>query len=233
NGDLAPRETMPEYLHPGVYVEETSFRAKPIEGVSTSTAGLVGRTRKGAEGRPTLVTSFTQFVREFGEPFSTPTQTGDYLGHAVRAFFENGGRRAYIVRVLAGDARAATSDEDPTAAPDNLIGLGAALRLRTTVIGPTRTLPLDSLRNIRDGVQLEIWTRGSTTGPHFTVVVDEYDTARNTVTLTADLPTGTVLNPAATYVLVDGVPPQGGSHVDGPIARARSRGAGGNDIAVE
>jgi len=33
---------MPEYLAPGVYIEETSFRPKTIEGVSTSTAGFVG-----------------------------------------------------------------------------------------------------------------------------------------------------------------------------------------------
>ena len=31
---------MPEYLAPGVFVEEVSFRAKSIEGVETSTAGL-------------------------------------------------------------------------------------------------------------------------------------------------------------------------------------------------
>ena len=37
---------MPEYLAPGVYVEETSYRAKSIEGVSTSTAGFVGPTRR-------------------------------------------------------------------------------------------------------------------------------------------------------------------------------------------
>ena len=60
---------MPEYLHPGVYIEETSFRGKPIEGVSTSTAGLVGRTTKGPEGKPTLVTSFAEFKRKFGNPF--------------------------------------------------------------------------------------------------------------------------------------------------------------------
>ena len=30
---------MPEYLAPGVFVEETSFRAKTIEGVSTTTTG--------------------------------------------------------------------------------------------------------------------------------------------------------------------------------------------------
>ena len=38
---------MPEYLAPGVYVEETSFRAKSIEGVGTSTTAFVGPTRKG------------------------------------------------------------------------------------------------------------------------------------------------------------------------------------------
>ena len=38
---------MPEYLAPGVYVEEVSFRSKSIEGVPTSTTGFVGLTRSG------------------------------------------------------------------------------------------------------------------------------------------------------------------------------------------
>ena len=38
---------MPEYLAPGVYVEETSFRARSIQGVGTSTTGFVGLARKG------------------------------------------------------------------------------------------------------------------------------------------------------------------------------------------
>ena len=37
--------TMPEYLTPGVYVEETSFRSRSIEGVPTSTFGMAGRHR--------------------------------------------------------------------------------------------------------------------------------------------------------------------------------------------
>jgi len=41
---------MPEYLAPGVYVEETSFRAKSIEGVGTSTTAFVGPTRRGPVG---------------------------------------------------------------------------------------------------------------------------------------------------------------------------------------
>jgi phage tail sheath protein FI len=33
---------MPEYLAPGVFIEEIPARLKAIEGVSTSTAGFVG-----------------------------------------------------------------------------------------------------------------------------------------------------------------------------------------------
>jgi len=32
---------MPEYLSPGVYVEDVSYRAKAIEGVSTFVLGVV------------------------------------------------------------------------------------------------------------------------------------------------------------------------------------------------
>ena len=55
---------MPEYLAPGVFVEEVSFRAKSIEGVSTSTCGFVGPTRKGPlEGTPELLTNFADDAR--------------------------------------------------------------------------------------------------------------------------------------------------------------------------
>src|SRR5262245_21476634 len=39
---------MPEYLAPGVYVTEVALNPKPIEGVSASTAVLVGSQRVGA-----------------------------------------------------------------------------------------------------------------------------------------------------------------------------------------
>jgi hypothetical protein len=40
---------VPEYLAPGVYVEETSYRSKSIEGVSTGARGLVGSIRRGVD----------------------------------------------------------------------------------------------------------------------------------------------------------------------------------------
>ena len=40
---------MPEYLAPGVYIEEIETGPRPIEGVSTSTAGFVGETERGSD----------------------------------------------------------------------------------------------------------------------------------------------------------------------------------------
>lgn len=96
---------MPEYLSPGVYVEETSFRPKSIEGVSTSTAGFVGPTRYGpTSGEPPLLTSFADFQRIYGGLEELDIETGktNYLAYGVRAFFEEGGQRCYVARLYNG-----------------------------------------------------------------------------------------------------------------------------------
>jgi phage tail sheath protein FI len=104
---------MPEYLAPGVYVEEVSFRSKSIEGVPTSTTGFAGMTRYGpvhypggpTTSEPVLTTSWVDFERMYGglEVLHTPT-AGDerlpYTSHAARVFFLNGGMRLYISRVF-------------------------------------------------------------------------------------------------------------------------------------
>jgi len=106
---------MPEYLAPGVFVEEVSFRSKSIEGVPTSTTGFAGMTRFGPvaySGGPTnceprLITSFTEFERVYGglEPLNVGEAAGmteriPYLAHAARAFFGNGGKRLYVSRTF-------------------------------------------------------------------------------------------------------------------------------------
>jgi phage tail sheath protein FI len=100
------------YLHPGVYIEEIPSGARPIEAASTSTALIVGYATKGPLSAPTLLFSFDQYVTQFGgiADFhgSAIGQTVDYMGHTARAFFDNGGTKAYIVR-LAGEGRAAAS----------------------------------------------------------------------------------------------------------------------------
>lgn len=95
---------MPEYLAPGVYVEEIEIGARPIEGVSTSTAGFLGYAERGPLNKPTLVTSFADFGRIFGgylpaKKNGKPLGKIRWLAYAVSGFFENGGKRAYITRV--------------------------------------------------------------------------------------------------------------------------------------
>ncbi len=98
---------MPEYLSPGVYVEEPEVGVRPIEGVSTSTTGMVGVTERGPTNVPILVTSFAQFRRDFGGYLDVGVY-GDhgYLPHAAEGFFTNGGSRLFVVRVVADQAGA-------------------------------------------------------------------------------------------------------------------------------
>lgn len=94
---------MPERLHPGVYVEEVPSGVRPIEGVGTSTAAFIGITEKGPVGEATFVTSWTQFETNFGSFIAD-----SYLAYAVLQFFNNGGRKCYIVRVTKGDEKTAS-----------------------------------------------------------------------------------------------------------------------------
>ncbi|MEF8734508.1 MAG: phage tail sheath subtilisin-like domain-containing protein [Candidatus Accumulibacter meliphilus] len=115
---------MPEYLAPGVYVEETSFRAKSIEGVGTSTTAFAGPTRKGpfrastdAQEVPELLTSFGDFERIYGGisdlALSGASPDTNYLAHAVRAFYNEGGSRLYVSRAVGAGAATASGQVTP------------------------------------------------------------------------------------------------------------------------
>lgn len=104
---------MPQYMSPGVYVEEVPSGTAPIAGVGTSTAGFVGLVpddvkmptrpdgtpyKLAPAGVPQLVTNFTEFTHGFGEvPGRVDSRSA--LGHAIRGFFLNGGTRAWVTRV--------------------------------------------------------------------------------------------------------------------------------------
>lgn len=107
---------MPEYLSPGVYVEEFESGGKPMEGVSTSTAGFLGLAEKGpVEGLPELLCNFGDFLRIFGGYLSENAfEEYRYLAYAVEHFFINGGSRCYVMRVIPPDARAACNYNEET-----------------------------------------------------------------------------------------------------------------------
>ena len=85
---------MPNYLSPGVYVEEVQAASRPIEGAGTAVAAFVGLAQRGPANTPVMVTNWSQFVASFGD-----FMEGSYLAHSVYGFFLNGGTTAYIVRI--------------------------------------------------------------------------------------------------------------------------------------
>ncbi len=88
---------MPMTEFPGVYIEEVPTGAQSIEGVSTSTAGFIGRAPRAEIAEPRIVHSFGDYERRFGGIRDTGTSTlGDALSLSVQAFFANGGTRAWI-----------------------------------------------------------------------------------------------------------------------------------------
>lgn len=84
---------MTAYLSPGVYTRETDFSFY-VKQISTSACGMIGVAEKGPINKPTLVTSWEQFVRKFGSYIAD-----GYLAYAARAFFDNGGQVLYVNRV--------------------------------------------------------------------------------------------------------------------------------------
>lgn len=144
---------MPEYLAPGVYVEEVSFRSKSIEGVGTTTTGFVGPARYGpVDLEPEIITSLEDFERTYGSgdrlaftdaAGNNTFEMDNYLHHAVRAFYAEGGRRLYVARVFlrrtADDGHASGSFPPGAAADDRITvrarfpGAAGNMRVRFTL----------------------------------------------------------------------------------------------------
>ena len=99
----------------GVELAEQSRTAdRTIERVPTGIAAFVGRTLKGPVNQPVPVSSFVEFQQVFGGLWQPST-----LSYALEQFFDNGGRRALVVRVV-------NSARPPTI---TLPASGSALRL--------------------------------------------------------------------------------------------------------
>jgi phage tail sheath protein FI len=123
---------MPEYLSPGVYVEEVSFRARSIEALSTTTTAFIGPTRYGPTDLPLdVITSIGEFERTYGDrqqmQFQGSSPTHNYMWHAARAFFENGGTRLYVSRVFTPLATVSANNNADGRATDPISGAGATM----------------------------------------------------------------------------------------------------------
>lgn len=96
---------------PGVYYQRLDAIRQSFAGVRTDVAGFAGLASRGPIGTPVAIESWRQFEAHFGGFLR-----GAFLPCAVRAFFENGGRRCWVVRVAstaeATEARVTVADGD-------------------------------------------------------------------------------------------------------------------------
>ena len=111
----------PQYLSPGVYVEEVDKGSKPIEGVGTAVAGFIGFAGTGPINKPTFIANWTQYTNTFGA-----FVPGAYLAHAVYGYFNNGGGSCYVMRLPTGGPDA--SGGPAASLPAKAAGAPATLR---------------------------------------------------------------------------------------------------------
>lgn len=144
---------MPEYLSPGVYVEEVDRGPKPIEGVGTAMAAFIGFSEKAEMTRrvngeivvenllnkPQLITNWSQYTERFGGFVS-----GAYLPQSVFGYFMNGGSRCYVVSIRTFPKAEATLVNEAGKPVLSVIARNAgteATKLRVRVAAPQLSAP--------------------------------------------------------------------------------------------
>jgi uncharacterized protein len=219
---------MAEYLHPGVFVEEIDAGPQPIEGVSTSTAGAVGVTERGpTDGKPLLVTSFADFQRNFGGFLPVPDDAGlvnrwslDPVDGgrwwqfplAVKGFFDNGGQRLYVKRVVSAKATAASTSA----------GLGVVAELDADAAATDKTVRVRHLLGAAQGMAVDLVRDGSKlAGPY---KIASYDSS----SLTLDVAIGFELKRGRDLVVLAAVD----AAKKTLTFSARAKGGSGNDLQV-
>lgn len=85
---------MVQVSYPGVYIQEIPSGVHTITGVATSITAFVGRAVRGDVNEPVRITSYGDYVRNFGG-----LSLDSSMSYAVQHFFQNGGADALIVRI--------------------------------------------------------------------------------------------------------------------------------------
>jgi phage tail sheath protein FI len=147
---------MAQYLAPGVYIEEIAG-PQPIEGVGTATGAFVGVAERGPLGKAVLVTNWTQYVETFGGFIAN-----GYLPFAVRAFFDEGGSRCYVVRTC----HYATLTD-----PTTVAATAAKVDLQDRASPARNTLRVDALSAGSWGDHLAVLIEDSTSAGQFRLTV--------------------------------------------------------------
>lgn len=144
----------------GVNVVEVDGPASPtIQGAPTSVAAILGLAERGVPNEPVRLTSMDQFRQRFGSH-----RSDSYLAFAVDGFFANGGREAYVSRVLgAGSAAATLNLNDRQATPRPTLRVVAGSRGRDAPGRWGERLRIDVRDDPRGSTQLQVATAANAT----------------------------------------------------------------------
>src|SRR5713226_323964 len=94
---------MPRYVTPGLYYEIIDTARNDINPARVDIPAFFGFASQGPAHKAWQINSQAQFQAIFGGFIA-----GSYLAYTVRAFFENGGTRCYVVRVVSRTAQSAS-----------------------------------------------------------------------------------------------------------------------------
>ncbi len=169
------------YLTPGVYVEELPAGSVAIEGVGTSVTLFMGYALSGPVGTAVRIASWGEFERRFGgvskgevrgvndlraaHVADRKVPDVDYMGHAVFAYFQNGGGVAYVCRLAEGD--------DPSLANGTTL-----TKASSTVVTPTLVFTAIDPGSWANGLIVEVAPDEAHPPNHVVVVSRKYARGR-------------------------------------------------------
>jgi hypothetical protein len=130
-------------ISPGVFARENDIsfiQPAPVE----AGAAIIGPAVKGPVEEPTIVTSYNQYVRNFGETFVSASTKQEYLTSiAVKNYFQQGGSSVLVTRVVTGSFTQATSTHVSASVQDSTqpfvlktLGKGALFNNSTSLTSP-------------------------------------------------------------------------------------------------
>lgn len=181
----------------GINIEEVDGVGAPaIVGAATSVTAFNILTRRGVPGTPVLVTDFPGFVAQFGSYF-----TGGLGAYLMKGFFDNGGRMAYVSRVISTDSatgHAAALRVLTDAAPANTLEVVAGFRGRADPGTWGNDLFVSAARAVTTSAHVAETAPGSVTGTALAATVDM--TGLLALTLRVD---GAVVDTVVTFQVSD------------------------------
>tara|TARA_R110000868_G_scaffold46_3_gene608 strand:+ start:10725 stop:12851 length:2127 start_codon:yes stop_codon:yes gene_type:complete len=163
-------------ISPGVYTRENDvsyITPAPIQ----AGAAFVGPTVKGPDNQPLIVTSYSDYVRKFGETFlSASNRQYEFLTSvAVKNYFQNGGQTAIVTRIVSGTYDGATS----TNIQSGILATTASLVVSSASLSPYIT-PTGSFSI--NGINIAVTGSTPPANTSTTLFVASGSTPANTVT---------------------------------------------------